>query len=150
MASGLSIYNEPTRFAATLAARGVGFAPHFAFLSEVLSQTQDQKYPPYNLRAINQDEYIIELALAGFTKDNLSVVLKDQVLIISGEGLNSTFSNSEFDYVHQGIARRDFEQSFPLAEHVIVDNAEFKDGLLTITLKRELPEELKPKTIKIK
>lgn len=150
MASGLSIYHEPQAFATTLASRGVGFAPHFAFLSEVLSQAQSQKYPPYNLRAINGDKYIIELALAGFTKESLSVELQNNVLTVSGEGLNSTLPPSEFDYIHQGIARRDFTQSFPLAEHIEVESAEFEDGMLTITLVRNLPEEMKPKTIKIK
>lgn len=150
MASDLSIYTHPTQFANSLASRGVGFAPHFAFLSEVLAQAQTQKYPPYNIRAINDDSYVIELALAGFTKDDLTITLKDNVLTVSGEGVNSYLSDSEFDYIHQGIARRDFDQTFPLAEHVQVESAEFKDGLLTINLKRELPEELKPKTIKIK
>jgi len=134
----------------TLHSRGVGYAYQFNTLQEVLKKANSEKYPPYNIRAISKDHYIIEIALAGFTKSSLTVEIQDQVLKVSGEGINTTLSPSEFDYIHQGIARRDFEHVFPLAEYVIVDKAEFEDGLLTITLIRELPESMKAKTIDIK
>jgi molecular chaperone IbpA len=119
-------------------------------LQEILKKANSEKYPPYNIRAITKDHYIVEVALAGFNKDAITVEVQDQVLKISGEGINTTLSPSEFDYVHQGIARRDFEHVFPLAEYVDVTEAEFSDGMLTVTLRRELPEEKKPKIITIK
>ena len=93
----------------SLASRGVGFVTQFNNLQQVLEKANSEKYPPYNIRAINKDHYIIEIALAGFTKSSLKVEVQDQVLTVSGEGINTTLGNSEFDYVHQGIARRDFE-----------------------------------------
>jgi len=133
-----------------LHSRGVGYAYQFNMLQEILKKANSEKYPPYNIRAITKDHYIVEVALAGFNKDAITVEVQDQVLKISGEGINTTLSPSEFDYVHQGIARRDFEHVFPLAEYVDVTEAEFSDGMLTVTLRRELPEEKKPKIIAIK
>jgi molecular chaperone IbpA len=135
----------------TLNLRGVGFASQFHFFEELFkSNTYPPKYPPYNIRAINKDYYIIEIALAGFPKESLFVTLQDKILTVKGEGINTTLSDSEFDYVHQGIARRDFKHDFPLADHIEVKTATFEDGMLTIELVRNIPEELKPKTIKIK
>jgi molecular chaperone IbpA len=144
--------NAPTANAwvTTLHSRGVGYAYQFNTLQEVLEKANSEKYPPYNIRAINKDHYIVEVALAGFDKRALTVEVQEQVLKISGEGINTTLSPSEFDYVHQGIARRDFEHVFPLAEYVEVTEAQFEDGLLTVTLRRELPEEKKEKIITIK
>ena len=133
-----------------LHSRGVGYTYQFNMLQEILKKANSEKYPPYNIRAITKDHYIVEVALAGFNKDAITVEVQDQVLKISGEGINTTLSPSEFDYVHQGIARRDFEHVFPLAEYVDVTEAEFSDGMLTVTLRRELPEEKKPKIIAIK
>jgi molecular chaperone IbpA len=134
-----------------LTLRGIGFANQFNFFEELFkANTTPAKYPPYNIRAISNDYYVIEVALAGFPKDSLSVTLKDNILTVEGEGINTTFGNNEFDYVHQGIARRDFKHDFPLAEHIEVKGAAFEDGMLTIELVRNTPEELKPKAIKIK
>ena len=148
----MTTYTAPATNAwmTTLHSRGVGFAYQFYNLQQVLEKANSEKYPPYNIRAINKDHYVVEVALAGFDKNALKVQVQEQVLTISGEGINTTLSPSEFDYVHQGIARRDFEHVFPLAEYVVVDGAEFEDGLLTVTLRRELPEEKKEKVIKIK
>ena len=148
----MTTYTTPATNAwmATLHSRGVGYAYQFHNLQQVLEKANSEKYPPYNIRAINKDHYVVEVALAGFDKRALKVQVQEQVLTISGEGINTTLSPSEFDYVHQGIARRDFEHVFPLAEYVEVTEAEFEDGLLTVTLRRELPEEKKEKVIKIK
>lgn len=148
----MNAYNQPdlNAWVNTLHSRGVGYAYQFNTLQQVLKEANSEKYPPYNIRAITKDHYVVEVALAGFDKNALSVQVQEQVLKISGEGINTTLSPSEFDYVHQGIARRDFEHIFPLAEYVVVDGAEFEDGLLTVTLRRELPEEKKEKIITIK
>ena len=146
-----TVYWPSTSLTNILATRGIGFANQFHFFEELFkANTYPPKYPPYNIRAINKDYYIIEIALAGFPKESLSVTLKDNVLTVEGEGINTTLSESELDYVHQGIARRDFKHDFPLAEHIEVKSAEFEDGMLNIELIRNTPEELKPKTIKIK
>lgn len=128
----------------------IGFDPLLTAFKEVSSAAKQASYPPYNVRQINRDLYYIEMALAGFDKDGISITVQENILTISGEGINSYIGNMEFDYIHQGLARRDFEQEFSLAEHMEVKEAEFKDGLLTITLERILPEEKKPKTIPIK
>ena len=85
----------------TLHSRGVGFAYQFYNLQQVLEKANSEKYPPYNIRAINKDHYVVEVALAGFDKNALKVQVQEQVLTISGEGINTTLSPSEFDYVHQ-------------------------------------------------
>lgn len=128
----------------------IGFGPMLTTFNEVSASAKQASYPPYNIRQINKDLYYIEMALAGFNKEGLSVTVQENILTISGEGINSFLGNSEFDYVHQGLARRDFDQEFTLAEHVEVTDAEFKDGLLTITLERILPKEKQPKPITIK
>ena len=94
-------------------------------------------YPPYNIRG-NEDKGVIEMALAGFTKDNL--------LTITGK----KDKKSQDDIWHKGISERNFAKRFQLHEHVIVDGADLKDGILTVNYHREVPESEKPKTIKIK
>lgn len=127
----------------------IGFDPLLTVFKEVSTAAKQTSYPPYNIRQVNKDLYYIEMALAGFDKAGLSISKQDKILTVSGEGINSQFGNSEFDYIHQGIARRDFDQEFTLADHMEVTKAEFEDGLLTITVERILPEEKKPKTIPI-
>lgn len=128
----------------------IGFDPLLNAFKEVSSSVKQASYPPYNIRQVSKDRYYIEMALAGFDKAGLSISLQENVLTVSGEGINSALGNSEFDYIHQGIARRDFDQDFTLADHMEVTDANFEDGLLTITVDRVLPEEKKPKVIKIK
>ena len=128
----------------------IGFDPLLTVFREVSTAAKQASYPPYNIRQVNKDLYYIEMALAGFDKDGLSISKQENVLTVSGEGVNSHLGNSEFDYIHQGIARRDFDQEFTLADHMEVTKAEFEDGLLTITVERILPEEKKPKNIPIK
>ena len=102
-------------------------------------------YPPYNIRG-NEEKGVIEMALAGFTKDDLNVEVKDNLLTIIGK----KEKKSQDDIWHRGISERNFSKRFQLHEHVIVDDADFKDGMLTVNYHREVPESEKPKTIKIK
>lgn len=137
--------------ASTLLNRGIGFGPQFSFFEELLKSSQAQaKYPPYDLVTTGEDSYELRFALAGFSKKDISVTLQNNVLTIDGQGIDSLLPESELDYIHHGIAKRDFKQSFPLAEHIEVVAAEMADGVLTVKLERNLPEELQPKTIKIK
>ena len=103
-------------------------------------------YPPYNIAQINEDEFMISLAVAGFGMDNLSITTDGDQLKIEG---TTPKGDEEFNYLHKGIGGRNFRREFTLADHVEVVNANLELGMLNIHLKRNLPEALKPKTIKI-
>ena len=103
-------------------------------------------YPPYNIAQINENEYMISLAVAGFGMDNLSIEKDKDTLKIEG---TAPKGDEEVNYLHRGIGGRNFRREFTLAEHVDVHNAELKNGMLNVHLKREVPEELQPKKIKI-
>lgn len=104
-------------------------------------------YPPYNVERWGKDEYRIIFAVAGFSDAELNVTVKENVLV--AEGRAETPAENDVAYLHRGIAKRAFRRSFRLADYVHVSNAELKDGLLRVTLKRELPEEAKPRVIPI-
>lgn len=105
-------------------------------------------YPPYNVAQLSENAYRIELAVAGFNEDELELESHENVLTITGRK-ESNADNDDAEYLHRGIAERGFERRFQLADHVLVDGAELKNGLLVISLKRELPEALKPRKIAI-
>ena len=105
-------------------------------------------YPPYNVAQLSENAYRIELAVAGFAEDELELESHENVLTITGRKAESA-DNDDVDYLHRGIARRGFERRFQLADHVLVEGAELKNGLLVISPKRELPEALKPRKIAI-
>jgi len=104
-------------------------------------------YPPYNIAQINEEEYMISIAVAGFGMDNLSIEKDKNTLKIEG---TAPKGDEDVNYLHKGIGGRSFRREFTLAEHVDVKDAKLELGMLDIHLKREVPEELKPKTIKIK
>lgn len=104
-------------------------------------------YPPYNTIRVDEDTFVVELAVAGFDKDQIHVVEEDGVLIVNGVKEDVV---NETNYVHKGIAARKFLRRFGLDEHMYVDSASMENGILKITLKYDLPEEKKPKTIKVK
>lgn len=104
-------------------------------------------YPPYNIELIGEDRYRISLAVAGFAADELELESKENMLKICGK------KNAEVDgrkFLHQGIAHRNFERSYQLADYVRVEGAELKDGLLHVELKREIPAAMKPRRIEIR
>ena len=105
-------------------------------------------YPPYNVAQLSENAYRIELAVAGFAEDELELESHENVLTISGRK-EPNADNDDAEYLHRGIAERGFERRFQLADHVLVDGAELKNGLLVVSLKRELPEALKPRKIVI-
>ena len=123
----------------------VGFEPLFNELERLTSVTPGQdNYPPHNVVKIDDDHFNIEMAVAGFNKDNVEVELKDGTLSISGER-----SEDERDYAYKGISSRKFSKSFRLAEHVVADGADLVDGVLVVNLRVDLPEEKRPQKIKI-
>ena len=122
----------------------IGFDPLLDTFKQVAAQSKTAGYPPYNIYR-DKDTYVLELAVAGFAKEDITITVKELQLTVEGQ-----LEASEQEPIHKGIATRDFKQDFVLAEYVVVKGAELKDGLLRITLEQELPEELQPKIIKIK
>ncbi len=103
-------------------------------------------YPPYNIAKLNDNEFMISLAVAGFAMDNLEITKDKDTLKIVG---TAPKGDDDVNYLHRGIGGRSFRREFTLAEHVDVHNAELANGMLNIHLKREVPEELQPKKIEI-
>ena len=106
-------------------------------------------YPPYNIAQFGEDKYRIELAVAGFGEDDLSLETNESVLTVTGTKAANDENAENGEYLHRGIAERGFERRFQLADHVIVTGASLENGLLRIDLKRELPEAMKPRKIAI-
>ena len=104
------------------------------------------EYPPYDIIKEGENNYKVELAVAGFKKDELSIQLKDNTLTIKGE---SNSKNSNGDYLHKNIARRSFSKDFSLAENIEIGEASFEDGVLGVRLSHNIPEEQRPKEISI-
>lgn len=128
---------------------GIGFDNMFDELLRVSAQQSSNNYPPYNVVQITEDEYMISLAVAGFGFDNLSVTKEKNFLIIEGKESQSDSEKIVPNYLHKGISNRDFRREFKLADHVEIENAHLELGILNIHLKREIPEEQKPKSIAI-
>ena len=112
------------------------------------SASAPSNYPPYNVAKLSEDAYRIELAVSGFTQDQIDIQTHENVLTISSGAVQSA-DNDAAEYLHRGIAQRAFETRFQLADHVEVTEAQLINGLLTISLTRELPEALKPRKIAI-
>ncbi len=103
-------------------------------------------YPPYNIETTGENAFRVEIAVAGFKPDELEIETRQNVLIVSGR---KTANDEGKRYLHRGLAARNFERRFQLADYVQVTEAQLADGLLSISLKRELPESLKPRRIEI-
>lgn len=120
----------------------IGFGPNVNTWTNVTTQNN---YPPYNVIKEDEDTYIVELALAGFDRSDLSVTVDNGNLIVKGEK-----EKKEVDFKHKGIATRSFTRSFALGEYMEVTGATLENGMLSITIERIVPEEKKPKSIDIK
>lgn len=120
----------------------------FDRLASLLEQRAESQpsYPPYNVELLGEDKYRIVMALAGFSRDEVEIVSERDTLHVTGRKQKDA---TERTYLHRGIAARDFEQRFQLANHVKVTTASFDNGMLTIDLVREVPEALKPRKIEI-
>ena len=122
----------------------IGFDRMFDSLNEV-SKINTSNFPPYNIRKIKDGKYQVEMALAGFSKSDIKCELQDGILTVEAK------KEKESDnLIHQGIASRSVLRKFTLSEYMMVEDADFKDGMLKIKLYQDLPEEKKPRTIKIK
>jgi len=110
------------------------------------SQQNQSNYPPYNIEVEGENEYRVSMAVAGFDRDELEIESEQNTLCIRGKKREE---KEERKFLHQGIAARNFERRFQLADHVRVENASHENGLLHINLVRELPEIMRPRTIQI-
>ena len=127
----------------------VGFDSLIDEMIRINAQQGSTNYPPYNIVQINEDEYMISLAVAGFGFDNLSVTKDKNFLIIEGKEYQSDSEQIIPNYLHKGISNRDFRREFKLADYVEIVNAHLELGILNVHLKREVPEEQKPRSIAI-
>ena len=126
----------------------VGFDRLFDMLeNSSLGQTQEN-YPPFDLIKLGDNDYRIELAVAGFRPEEIDITAQQNVLIVTGRKKEETEEQGS-DYIYRGIANRSFERRFALADHIQVKGADLRDGLLAIELVREIPEAMKPKKISI-
>jgi len=125
----------------------VGF-DRLAGLLETAAADAASGYPPYNIETTGENAYRIEIAVAGFSPDELTLEVKENLLTVTGRKTANDDSDGR-TYLHRGLAERDFERRFQLADYVIVTRADLVNGLLSIDLNRELPEALKPRRIEI-
>jgi molecular chaperone IbpA len=118
--------------------------------SRVYGDATKQTYPPYDLIQIDDDDYLLKMAVAGFSKDDIEITVNNGTLTISGKTDGEINDYITKNYLHRGIAMRKFTRTFALGEYMEVVSAEMKDGLLYVAVKREIPEEKRPKQITIK
>jgi molecular chaperone IbpA len=123
----------------------VGF-DRLAALLDQASADAAGGYPPYNIERTDENAYRIEIAVAGFKADDLAIEVKENLLTVQGR---KVANDEPKRYLHRGLAERNFERRFQLADYVVVTDASLADGLLSLSLRRELPEALKPRKIEI-
>ena len=141
----LSIFNSLRPFS-------IGFENMFDQFESMLSNGGmiQNNYPPYNIRKAGKDKYAIEVAVAGFNKDDVEVEFEDKLLTVKTKKINKTGEKDGDEIIHKGISQRSFSRSFTIADDVKVSGAELKDGLLTISCEKIVPEQKKKKLIPIK
>ncbi|MGB5077446.1 MAG: Hsp20 family protein [Sphingorhabdus sp.] len=125
----------------------VGFDRLFELLENSGRSSQNENYPPFNIERTGENEYQVTVAVAGFKPEEIEIMAQQNTLIVSGS--KDGESNDNRDFLHMGIASRNFERKFQLADHIHVTSANMADGLLLISLVREVPEALKPRKIAI-
>ena len=145
MTRNLSVWNSLRPFS-------VGFDSIFDEFDRMLESTErySSNYPPYNIKRINDTDYRIEVALAGYSKDDIEVELKCSALTIRNKAKEQTIDEKGNGVIHKGISTRQFERAFTISEDIKVKDAELKNGLLTINFERIIPDEKKPRLIDIK
>jgi molecular chaperone IbpA len=124
----------------------VGFDRLFDMIDQTARAESAPHWPPYNVEKMGDDHYRVTMAVAGFSPDGIEIIQKENALLVTGQ-MNPEQENGQF--LHRGIATRSFQQTFNLADYVNVTNARLENGLLTIDLVREVPEEMKPRRIEI-
>lgn len=126
----------------------VGFDRLFDMLESSTASSNGDNYPPFDLIKLGDNQFRIELAVAGFKPNEIDITAQQNVLIVTGEKKNEREENRS-DYLYRGVANRSFERRFALADHIQVRDADMADGLLSIDLVREIPEAMKPREINV-
>ena len=144
MTRNLSVWNSLRPFS-------VGFDSIFDEFDRMLESTErySSNYPPYNINKLNDNDYKIEVALAGYSKDDIELELKENTLTVRNKSKEKVINGESNGIIHKGISTRQFERSFTLSEDIKVKNAELKNGLLSVSLERIIPEEKKSRLIEI-
>ena len=144
MTRNLSVWNSLRPFS-------VGFDSIFDEFDRVLESKErhNSNYPPYNIHKINENEYKIEVALAGYSKDDIELELKDSTLTVRNKQKEKIVNENTNGMIHKGISTRQFERAFTISEDIKIKNAELKNGLLNIDLERIIPDEKKARLISI-
>ena len=144
MTRNLSVWNSLRPFS-------VGFDSIFEEFDRMLESTErySSNYPPYNIHKLNENDYKIEIALAGYSKDDIELELRENTLTVRNKKKEKVVNEENNGVIHKGISTRHFERSFTISEDIKVKNAELKNGLLNIDLKRIIPEEKKSRLIEI-
>ena len=144
MTRNLSVWNSLRPFS-------VGFDSIFEEFDRLLESTEryNSNYPPYNIRKLNDNDYKIEVALAGYSRNDIELELKDSTLTVRNKTKEKIINDESNGVIHKGISTRQFERSFTISEDIKVKNAELKNGLLNIDLERIIPDEKKPRLINI-
>jgi len=144
MTRNLSVWNSLRPFS-------VGFDSIFEEFDRMLesSERYNSNYPPYNIHKVNETDYKIEIALAGYSKEDIELELKENTLTVRNKAKEKVINEESNEVIHKGIATRQFERSFTISEDIKVKNVTLKNGLLNIDLKRIVPEEKKSRLIEI-
>ena len=145
MTRNLSVWNSLRPFS-------VGFDSIFEEFDRMLESTEryNSNYPPYNIRRVNENDYKIEIALAGYSRDDIELELKENTLTVRNKLKEKVVNEEGNGVIHKGISTRQFERSFTISEDIKVKKAELLNGLLNIDLERIIPEEKKARLIDIK
>ncbi len=125
----------------------IGFDRLARLMDNARASTEASGYPPYNIETAGDDRYVLTMAVAGFGESDIEVTAQDNTLTIAGRASEAPADGRHF--LHRGIAGRAFERRFVLADHLVVEGAEMRNGLLHIALRREVPEALKPRRIAV-
>ena len=144
MTKNLSVWNSLKPFS-------VGFDSIFEEFDRMLDSTErhNSNYPPYNICKLSDNDYKIEVALAGYSRDDIEIELKDNTLTVRNKTKEKVVNDESNEVIHKGISTRQFERSFTISEDIKVKNAELKNGLLNVDLERIIPDEKKPRLIDI-
>lgn len=123
----------------------VGF-DHMTRMLDAAAKSTENGFPPYNIEKLGDDDYRIVMAVAGFGEDDIDITVQESLLTVAGKARKD---DEERQYLHRGIAARAFERRFHLADHIQVQGASLANGMLSVDLRRVVPETMKPRTIKI-
>lgn len=125
----------------------IGFDQMFDQMERRFQNSVNNNYPPHNILKTGDNTYEIQIAVTGFDKAEIAVTVENNVLVVKGESMSTDYTPEQ--YLHRGLATRDFVKEFPLAEHIEVVGAETKNGMLSVHLVRNIPESAKPRVIDI-